>query len=377
MRRSGTSRASAPGCRSTNCSAASARRAADVYVHASGGNVEEVEENVREYMEQGYRHIRAQIAVPGYSTYGSQIKPCRRGAERARPRSTRTTCGRRRSRGSRGRMPASSPSSSSTCARRSAGRSNCCTTSTSASHRSRRSGWRRSWSSTTSSSWKTRSRPEDNGYFRLLRQQTAIPIAMGELFVNVHEYVPLISDRLIDFIRVHISDIGGLTPARKLATLCEFFGVRTAWHGPGDVSPVGHAINLHLDLAAYNFGIQEATLFAERLREVFPGTPEYPRRRDVGERQARPRRRHRRSPRREVPLPRAPAERRLAGSAPQRRHGGQAVRHMRDLCTPPGSGVGGRIASKPSTVSRGVRATRPGERPRSKSIRRRKQWRRP
>ncbi|HEY8599093.1 MAG TPA: enolase C-terminal domain-like protein, partial [Thermomicrobiales bacterium] len=117
--------------------------------------------------------------------------------------------------------------------------------------------------------------PEDNGYFRLLREQTAIPIAMGELYVNVQEYLPLIKDRLIDFIRVHISDIGGLSPARKLATLCEYFGVRTAWHGPGDVSPVGHAINLHLDLAAYNFGIQEANLFSDRLREVFPGTPEY------------------------------------------------------------------------------------------------------
>ena len=86
--------------------------------------------------------------------------------------------------------------------------------------------------------------PEDNGYFPLLRQQTSIPIAMGELYVNQAEYVPLIKDRLIDFIRVHISDIGGLTPARKLAAFCEFFGVRTAWHGPGDVSPVGHAANL-------------------------------------------------------------------------------------------------------------------------------------
>ncbi len=98
---------------------------------------------------------------------------------------------------------------------------------------------------------------------------------MGELFVNQQEYVPLVRDRLIDFMRVHISDIGGLTPARKLAAFCEFFAVRTAWHGPGDVSPVGHAINLHLDLACYNFGIQEAHLFPERTREVFPGCPEF------------------------------------------------------------------------------------------------------
>jgi mannonate dehydratase len=116
--------------------------------------------------------------------------------------------------------------------------------------------------------------PEDTGYFPLLRQQTAIPLAMGELYVNVNEYLPLIQNRLIDFIRVHLSDIGGITPARKLAGACELFGVRTAWHGPGDVSPIGHAANLHLDLAMPNFGIQEAHRFDDACREVFPGTPE-------------------------------------------------------------------------------------------------------
>jgi mannonate dehydratase len=115
--------------------------------------------------------------------------------------------------------------------------------------------------------------PEDNEYFRMVRQQCSTPIAMGELFVNQAEYVPLIKDRLIDFIRVHISDIGGLSMARKLAAFCEFMGVRTAWHGPGDVSPVGHAANVHLDLACTNFGIQEATIFRPETQEVFPGCP--------------------------------------------------------------------------------------------------------
>lgn len=115
--------------------------------------------------------------------------------------------------------------------------------------------------------------PEQNGYFKLLRQQTSCPIAMGELFNNPHEWVDLITGRLIDFIRVHLSQIGGLTPARKLATLAEHFAVRSAWHGPGDVSPVGHACNAHLDLAIHNFGIQEGPRFSERLREVFPGSP--------------------------------------------------------------------------------------------------------
>jgi len=116
--------------------------------------------------------------------------------------------------------------------------------------------------------------PEDNGWFRQLRQQTSVPIAMGELFNTVHEYLPLISERLIDFIRIHISQIGGLTPARKVAALSEFFGVRTGWHGPGDASPVAHAAQLALELSTYNFGIHEGGAFPERTREVFRGAPE-------------------------------------------------------------------------------------------------------
>ncbi len=116
--------------------------------------------------------------------------------------------------------------------------------------------------------------PEQIEWFRIIRQQSATPLAMGELFVHPCEWMPLISNRLIDLIRVHISAIGGLTPAKKLATLCEAFGVRTAWHGPGDVSPVGHAANVHLDLCSPNFGVQEWSGFSDRMREVFPGCPE-------------------------------------------------------------------------------------------------------
>ena len=115
--------------------------------------------------------------------------------------------------------------------------------------------------------------PEANGYFKMLREQTSVPIAMGELFNSPHEWVGLISGRLIDFIRVHISQVGGLTVARKLAALAEWFQVRSAWHGPGDVSPVGHAANAHLDLAIHNFGIQEAVQFNQATQDVFPGLP--------------------------------------------------------------------------------------------------------
>jgi len=116
--------------------------------------------------------------------------------------------------------------------------------------------------------------PEQVDWFKIMRQQTHTPIAMGELFNNPMEWMGLISNRLIDFIRVHISTIGGITPARKLAILCESFGIRTAWHGPRDVSPVGHAANIHLDLTSWNFGIQEWSDWTERSLEVFPGCPE-------------------------------------------------------------------------------------------------------
>jgi len=115
--------------------------------------------------------------------------------------------------------------------------------------------------------------PEDIAYFRQIRQQCATPIAMGELFNSPHEWQPLIAERLIDYIRVHVSQAGGFTPARKIAILGENFGVKTAWHGPGDVSPVGHMANVTLDLVSYNFGIQEYSPFNERTQEIFQGCP--------------------------------------------------------------------------------------------------------
>jgi mannonate dehydratase len=128
---------------------------------------------------------------------------------------------------------------------------------------------------------------EQGEWLRLLRSHTTIPLAQGELFSNPSEWKDIITNRLIDFIRVHISQIGGITPARKLQLFSEQFGVRTAWHGPGDMSPLGHAANIHLDLAAHNFGVQEWSgteppnfilhdLKGPRdaLLDVFPGLPE-------------------------------------------------------------------------------------------------------
>ena len=129
---------------------------------------------------------------------------------------------------------------------------------------------------------------EDGQWFRHLRLKSNIPLAQGELFNHPLEWKTLISQRLIDFIRVHLSQIGGITPARKLQIFAEQYGVRTAWHGPGDMTPLAHAANIHLDLSARNFGLQEWSGTEppnfviqelkgprEALLDVFPGLPEF------------------------------------------------------------------------------------------------------
>ena len=129
---------------------------------------------------------------------------------------------------------------------------------------------------------------EQLSWFSRLREQTSTPLAEGELFNNCQEWKRLITEQLIDFIRVHISQIGGITPARKLQIFAEQFGVQVAWHGPGDMSPLAHAANIHIDLAAQNLGVQEwsgiepPNYVIQELKgkkgallDVFPGLPEF------------------------------------------------------------------------------------------------------
>ncbi|HEY2669765.1 MAG TPA: enolase C-terminal domain-like protein [Rugosimonospora sp.] len=115
--------------------------------------------------------------------------------------------------------------------------------------------------------------PEDAGYFGQLRTAGPVPLAVGELYDDVTRYLPLLEQRAIDFARVRVPTLGGLTPTRKLVAACELFGIRTAPHGPGDVSPVAQAANVALDIATPAFGIQEAARFRDATLEVFPGAP--------------------------------------------------------------------------------------------------------
>ncbi|MDH6368707.1 mannonate dehydratase [Paenibacillus sp. PastF-3] len=113
--------------------------------------------------------------------------------------------------------------------------------------------------------------PEQMGWYRQLRQQSATPQAVGELFVNPQEWTGLMQEKLIDFIRVRVSKAGGISACRKIAALGEIYGVRTAWQEGGENDPVNQAAAVHLDMAVWNFGIQEINHFKEKELEAFPG----------------------------------------------------------------------------------------------------------
>ncbi|NYE70420.1 mannonate dehydratase [Microlunatus parietis] len=115
--------------------------------------------------------------------------------------------------------------------------------------------------------------PEHVDWYRNLRQSSTTPQAVGELFTHPLEWRPLITERLIDFIRTRISKIGGITAATKIAHLAEAFGVRTAWQEGGDNDPLNFAAAAQVDLACWNFGIQEENNFRPEELEAFPGAP--------------------------------------------------------------------------------------------------------
>lgn len=116
--------------------------------------------------------------------------------------------------------------------------------------------------------------PEQQDWLKVLRQHTTIPIAMGELYTSTQEWKNAIENKWIDYIRIHLSDIGGLTPAKKIATFAEIHGIKTAWHGSPDLTPIGMATNIHLGIATPNTGIQEYCSMGEDSKKIFIGSQE-------------------------------------------------------------------------------------------------------
>lgn len=116
--------------------------------------------------------------------------------------------------------------------------------------------------------------PEHLDTFRLIRQQASTPLAMGEVYVGAWEGHSLVTDHLIDYVRHDLAHCGGITTGKKVAIAAEPHGVLTAWHGPGNISPITHFANCHVSLSVPNFGIQEESRgWGPKAREVFSDFP--------------------------------------------------------------------------------------------------------
>lgn len=231
------------------------RTVADAYAHASGRDVEELADQIEDCVEAGYRYVRCQVTVPGTSTYGAAQQDRRHTSwdpdayVRFLPGVVETLVARY---GDRVRFL---HDVHERLAPRDAIR------------------LLRALEPYDLLFVEDPVAPEDLGWLAEVRRSTTVPIAFGELLSSMRDYVDIVGPRLVDYVRCHVSALGGITPAWRLAGLAELHGVRTAWHGPRDVSPVGHAANLAMDIASPAFGIHEHFEFSDAAREIFPGTP--------------------------------------------------------------------------------------------------------
>lgn len=116
---------------------------------------------------------------------------------------------------------------------------------------------------------------ENQESFKLIRQHTTTPLAVGEVFNSIHDCRELIQNQLIDYIRSTIVHAGGITHVRRIADFASLFNVRTGFHGATDLSPVCMGAALHFDYWVPNFGIQEHMAHSAQMDEVFPHAYEF------------------------------------------------------------------------------------------------------
>jgi mannonate dehydratase len=111
---------------------------------------------------------------------------------------------------------------------------------------------------------------ENQEGFRLVRQHTTTPLAVGEIFNTLWDCKDLIQEQLIDYIRATVVGAGGLTHLRRIADFASVWQVRTGCHGATDLSPVTMGAALHFDAWVPNFGIQEYMRHTLETDAVFP-----------------------------------------------------------------------------------------------------------
>ncbi|MEK9676604.1 MAG: enolase C-terminal domain-like protein [Chloroflexota bacterium] len=260
-----------------------AREAAAVYAHASAASPEEVEDQAWKFLEEGYHHIRLQVATPGFATYGASGGEGRDRDPQDGPKwitKKTSTFDDRYGYAQNTGIFEPKPYMRSAIALLDRVRNSL--------------GWKVELLHDVHERLPTILAvdfakeveqfklffledllpPHETHWYERVREQCSTPLSIGEIFNNPLEVVPLIHGKLIDFIRTRLSPIGGITPARKYSAMAELMGIRTAFQGPGNVSPVGQAAHLNVDLSISNFGIQEEAIYSDRIKEIFPGSPE-------------------------------------------------------------------------------------------------------
>jgi mannonate dehydratase len=238
------------------------RDAVMVYGHASGGTIDEAVEAAARYVARGYKAVRAQSSVPGLArTYGigkgDRYEPAERGAVSETRWSSERYLGSvaplferlRRELGPEVHLLHDAHHRLTPIEAARLGRA--------------LEPYHLFWLEDPTPA-------ENHEGFRLIRQHTTTPLAVGEVFNSIHDCRQLIEEQLIDYIRTTVVHAGGLSHMRKIAALAEVHGVRTGSHGATDLSPVCLAAALHFDLSVHNFGIQEYMPHADDTDRVFP-----------------------------------------------------------------------------------------------------------
>ena len=121
----------------------------------------------------------------------------------------------------------------------------------------------------TCSGWKTMSAAGLQESLRLIRMHSTTPLAIGEVCSTVYDFTILVTEQLIDYIRMQLVHGAGITHLLKAATFVSFYHIRTGIHGATDLSPVNMAAALHFSLAINNYGIQEYMVHEDLVNEVF------------------------------------------------------------------------------------------------------------